>query len=189
MKPLLERGEAMEKHRVREAKSIDGNGDHLFVEVKKDTWIEVDNLPSHETIEKYNQLQSKNELDLSFNSRAFSIGIIKDWKELKVIDSYTYPNGCEWCGECDYCHTLIDTHKCPHCGFVNSEKYDFCSNYQAILAMPEALPGGGGYGVLGAVPECDGKERINYALEPIPNDTESAAKEEIRNLVDRKSVV
>ncbi len=59
-----------------------------------------------------------------------------------------------------------------HCGFVNSEKYGFCSNYQAILAMPEALPGGGGYGVLGAVPECDGKERIDYALEESPSDTE-----------------
>jgi len=75
----------MKKHRVRQAKSIDGQGDHLFIEIIKDRWQEFDKLPSYKEIEQYNQTQSGNKFDITFSSRSFDIGIIKNWIDLEPI--------------------------------------------------------------------------------------------------------
>ena len=73
----------MEKHRVRSYASIDDNPDPgYFVEIRADQWLEVAVLPSHEAIEEH---VSGGELYLTYATRAFNIGIVKDWTELEPI--------------------------------------------------------------------------------------------------------
>lgn len=75
----------MKVHRVRTAKSTDGiDKPHLFVEFEENLWMEVKELPAHGSIEKYNSDDSHHGLML-YNTRAFKVGIIKEWKEMEPI--------------------------------------------------------------------------------------------------------
>lgn len=81
-------------HRIRKAKSTDGKSDpHIFVELA-DGWLEVNTLPTIETlpdflavIERCKKLKPNGTIrkHLRLAERAFHIGIIKDWIELEPI--------------------------------------------------------------------------------------------------------
>jgi hypothetical protein len=78
----------MKIHRIREAKSTDGiDKPHLFVEFEEDSWMEVKELPSHESIEGYNEDSRQHGL-MMYDTRAFEVGIIKDWIEIESIKDY-----------------------------------------------------------------------------------------------------
>ena len=73
----------MRHHRVRSAENIDSNpAPHLFVEIREDSWLEVTELPTHEQIEEYT---ANDQIYLTYHSRAFDIGIVKNWIELEPI--------------------------------------------------------------------------------------------------------
>ena len=77
----------MKQHRVRQAKSTDDNPAPMtFVEFLPDRWVEVEDFPSHESID-YFATASKGALKsyVHFASRAFEIGIIKDWEDCGYI--------------------------------------------------------------------------------------------------------
>jgi len=77
----------MKKHRVRKAKCIDDTGkDHLFIEIERETWMEVKELPTHKAIENYNNKQKGLKgKPIHYETRAFDIGLIKNWKESDPI--------------------------------------------------------------------------------------------------------
>jgi len=83
----------MKQHRARIAKCIDDTGrDHRFIEVEPDRWLEVaiveqENLYDlHRAIHHLlEQEQELGEFNLGHNTRAFAIGIIRDWQEAKAL--------------------------------------------------------------------------------------------------------
>ncbi len=80
----------MERHRVRQAKAIDGrnNEPHTFIEVECDSFLEVISgfRPTHKAIHKYIENEKETRVfSIKFNERAFHIGLIKDWIELDPI--------------------------------------------------------------------------------------------------------
>ena len=74
----------MKTHRIREAKAMDGTGKpHTFIEVTKDSWLEIGKgMLTHENIHHSLDEEKKNNCyNIRLASRAFDIGIIKDWQE------------------------------------------------------------------------------------------------------------
>jgi len=76
----------MKIHRVRIADPVDGEkSSHIFVEVEKDRWLETEKIPSecsHSAVHKILlQEEESGEKHVGFNSRAFKIGMIKNWYE------------------------------------------------------------------------------------------------------------
>jgi len=77
----------MKKHRVRKANCIDSSGkDHLFIEVEKDRWLECKKVVPHKVIHQYLKGEKRsNIMELGFATRAFDVGLIRDWREAGSI--------------------------------------------------------------------------------------------------------
>jgi len=77
----------MRVHHVRTAKSIDDNPKrHLFVEFERDSWLELKEIPPHSAIHQFIKQERKNNVyNMRVDSRAFRIGIIKNWREEQPI--------------------------------------------------------------------------------------------------------
>ena len=79
----------MKSHRMRSAKSIDGTErPHLFVEVKSDSWLEVNAIPTHRqvhAIKLWRREKGRMMGLITYGTRAFNIGIVRDWMELSPV--------------------------------------------------------------------------------------------------------
>ena len=71
----------MKIHRTRKCSSIDDNPkDHLFVEMKKNKWLEVGKIPTHEAIHSELKKEEKaHQHSIMIAERYFRIGGIKNW--------------------------------------------------------------------------------------------------------------
>ena len=73
----------MNTHRVRSYASIGENpAEEYFVEIRPDQWLGVAVIPNHEAITEHVE---SGKLYLTYDTRAFNIGIVKDWVELDPI--------------------------------------------------------------------------------------------------------
>ena len=86
MLTLLE-GTIMETHRIRSAKSTDKKTQpHVFLEIEKDTWLEVMPAFDHCSIHKLLADEKRKGIHyIRFASRAFHIGLINNWDEAGYI--------------------------------------------------------------------------------------------------------
>lgn len=86
----------MKRHRIRKAKSImvlfwgdELPGPHYFLEVRKDSWLPVKDPKkiTHETIKSFIKKEEKTQIfHILYDSRAFRIGLIRDWEEAGAIE-------------------------------------------------------------------------------------------------------
>lgn len=75
----------MEKHRVRKTNKK-ALCSAIFVEIKKDTWLEINKIPTHNELHKFLDAQElAGYLPLTYATRAFDIGIIKNCPEVDII--------------------------------------------------------------------------------------------------------
>jgi hypothetical protein len=76
-------------HRVRRAKApCDGAGDHIFVEVEKNRWLEVESLDGlgHESIQAFLECEVRTGLRVvGFTDQNFQWGTVKDWTDSGMI--------------------------------------------------------------------------------------------------------
>ena len=82
----------MKTHRVRSCNPIDGTiNRHWFIEIEEDRWlpvasIEINGPNIHRRIHGHLEHERvSNTISIGFATRAFNIGIIKDWQEEKPI--------------------------------------------------------------------------------------------------------
>jgi hypothetical protein len=77
----------MENHRIRIAKSLlKNNNDHIFIEMEKDSWLEVEKIPTHKAIHAFlKTAEIEKVFPVYLSSRLFSNDAIKNWNEIGTI--------------------------------------------------------------------------------------------------------
>ena len=78
----------MKLHRARKARPQDGGAKpHYFIELEPDSWIEVGDLSfQHKAIHRFLEKEQEEQVfHLRFASRAFHIGLVRDWEDLTPI--------------------------------------------------------------------------------------------------------
>jgi hypothetical protein len=79
----------MNVHRVRKAKSMsDSAGEHIFLEVEKNRWLEIESLAglSYDSIQAFLEIERTTGLRVvGFSDQNFQWGTIKDWSDCGVI--------------------------------------------------------------------------------------------------------
>jgi len=79
----------MRAHRIRKAKSLyDPEKEHIFLEVEKNRWLEVESLDSldADSIQAFLECEKKTGLRVvGFTDQNFQWGTIKDWNDSGII--------------------------------------------------------------------------------------------------------
>jgi hypothetical protein len=79
----------MEAHRIRKAKRrYTENDTHIFLEVEKNRWLEVETLDNinYESIHEYLEIERKTGMRVvGFTDQNFQWGTIKDWTHAGLI--------------------------------------------------------------------------------------------------------
>jgi len=79
----------MEAHRIRKAKSLYVPvKDHIFLEVEKNRWLEIESLDrlNYDSIQAFLESEKKTGLRVvGFSDQNFQWGTIKDWSDAGVI--------------------------------------------------------------------------------------------------------
>jgi len=81
--------EPMNVHRIRISKALcDGTRDHIFLEVEKNRWLEVEGLRGldHGSIQAFLDCETRTGLRVvGFTDQNFQWGTIKDWNDSGII--------------------------------------------------------------------------------------------------------
>lgn len=79
----------MNVHRVRKSKSLHDNAkDHVFLEVEKNRWLEIEGLDglNHDSIQAFLDCETRTGLRVvGFTDQNFQWGTIKDWIDSGII--------------------------------------------------------------------------------------------------------
>jgi hypothetical protein len=85
----------MNVHRVRKSKSLYDNArDHIFLEVEKNRWLEIESLDglTHDSIETFLDCEVRTRLRVvGFTDQNFQWGTIKDWIDSGIIKGLMKP--------------------------------------------------------------------------------------------------
>ena len=90
------------QHRIRQAKGMKGDAPYIFLEIEPDSWIETNVKPDQvaelkpSDIETFIRSIKESEkpkpdgprsLHMTYAERAFKIGLIKDWEDVRTIET------------------------------------------------------------------------------------------------------
>lgn len=79
----------MDVHRIRKAKKLYKKGKyHIFVEVEKNRWLEIESLNgiTHDSIQDYLNCEKETRIRVvGFTDQNFQWGTIKDWEHSGII--------------------------------------------------------------------------------------------------------
>jgi hypothetical protein len=79
----------MNAHRIRTAKALsEGARDHIFLEVEKNRWLEIEDLHGldHDSIQAFLDSEKRTGLRVvGFTDQNFQWGTVKDWADSGII--------------------------------------------------------------------------------------------------------
>lgn len=84
----LERGKKMEVHRIRKARRLYKQGYHVFLEMEKNRWLEIESLVgvTHDSIHVFLECEQETGIrPVGFTDQHFQWGTIKDCDHSGII--------------------------------------------------------------------------------------------------------